>query len=401
MTACDTVSDSRDLARPIGLALSGGGFRAMLFHLGAIVRLNEMRLLRELDEVSGVSGGAIVAGRLAAVWPRLRFRVGMAVNLWEELAAPLLEFAGRRVDIRAAARALVPGVSAARQLEAAYRNSVVGMTTLGDMPARPRFSFLAVHLASGAPWVFERRGAESVSIGRLRDPSIPLARAMAASSAYPPFLAPLVLHMDPARLDHPTPVEPRAVLADGGMYDNLGLHGLWDRCATILCSDAGGVLQPMARTSGFWLRQLVRAMEIHADRSRSLRRHVALEELRLGRKAGTLWRTDANLSSYPVEPAFSVDPSWPPHLAEMRTRLDRFSIVEQCRLINWGYLVSDVALRSHVVHRHPPAKLPFPPLSFVLPAPSPSRLSDRSEADSRFAQPRSSRRARIGARSGS
>lgn len=367
MTSYDGAAGRTLPDRPVGLALSGGGFRAMLFHVGAIVRLNELRLLRELDEISGVSGGAIVAGRLATIWPRLRFRVGMATNLWDELVAPLLTFAGRRVDLRAATSALMPGVSAARQVEAAYRDGVVGEMTLGEMPARPEFSFLAVHLASGAPWVFDARGANSIPIGRLRDRSLPLARAMAASSAYPPFLSPLVLHMDRTRLDQPLLVEPRAVLADGGMYDNLGLHGLWDRCATVLSSDAGGVLQPHPQTSGFWLRQLIRSIEIHADRSRSLRRHAALEELRAGRKAGTLWRTDADLSSYPVAPAIHVDPSWPPFLARMRTRLDRFSITEQCHLVNWGYVVADVALRSHVVRRAPPSSLPFPELSFVLP----------------------------------
>jgi len=383
MTTYDAPADTLQ-PRPIGLALSGGGFRAMLFHLGAIVRLNELRLLRELDEVSGVSGGAIVAGRLATVWPRLRFRMGVATNLWDELAAPLLEFAGRRVDLRAAMRALVPGVSAARQVESAYRDAVVGRTVLGELPSRPRFSFLAVHLASGEPWVFDRHGAHSPPIGRLRDPRIPLARAVAASSAYPPFLAPLVLHLDPSRLD-PAPRDPvhdpRAVLADGGLHDNLGLHGLWDRCATVLSSDAGGVLPSLEHASGFWLRQLIRTMAIHADRSRGLRRHAALEELRAGRKAGTLWRTDADLASYPAQPAFAVDPSWPPYLARIRTRLDRFSMIERCRLVNWGYLVADVALRSHVVRRHPPAVLPFPRLSFVLPVARPNRGAPAQHGD--------------------
>lgn len=80
----------------------------MLFHVGAIVRLNELGLLRQLDEVSGVSGGAIVAGRLAVVWPRLRFSRGLATNLWDELVVPLLALAEQRVDVRAVTRAL-PG----------------------------------------------------------------------------------------------------------------------------------------------------------------------------------------------------------------------------------------------------------------------------------------------------
>jgi NTE family protein len=265
-------------------------------------------------------------------------------------------------------------VSAAGEVETAYRRAVVGNAKLGDLPARPAFSFLAVHLASGAPWVFDRRGAKSVPIGRLADPDIPLARAMAASSAYPPFLAPLVLHLDRERLEYPMLTEPRAVLADGGLYDNLGLHPLWDRCATVLSSDAGGSLSPLSRTSGFWLRQLIRALAIHADRSRSLRRHAAVESFRAGEKAGTLWRTDADLASYPAATAFAVHQTWPRYLAGIRTRLDKFSIAERCLLVNWGYVVADVALRSHVVSSRPPTALPFPRLGFLLPAPQdPSR----------------------------
>jgi len=374
MTVYDSV---RDLPRPIGLALSGGGFRAMLFHLGAIVRLNELRLLGEVDAIAGVSSGAIVSGRLAVIRPQLRFRMGVATNLWELLAAPLLEFAGDRVDVRAATRALVPGVSAASQVEDAYRRRIVGTATLGDLPERPAFSFLAVHLASGAPWVFDRTGATSTPIGHLDDPDIPLARAMAASSAYPPFLSPLVLHLDRTRLAFPTLTEGRAVLADGGIYDNLGLHAIWERSGTVLSSDAGGVLHPIGHASGFWLRQVLRTMAIHADRSRSLRRHAAVEAFRSGEKAGTLWRTDADLRSFPVQPAFSVDPSWPRRLAGIRTRMDRFSIVERCLLVNWGYLVADVALRSHVVRSRPPGALPFPRLSFILPAGSASADDER------------------------
>ena len=57
----------------IGLCLSGGGFRAMLFHLGCFVRLNELGLLPRLERVASVSGGSIAAGALAVAWPELEF----------------------------------------------------------------------------------------------------------------------------------------------------------------------------------------------------------------------------------------------------------------------------------------------------------------------------------------
>jgi len=45
----------------IVLCLSGGGYRAMLFHPGALWRLNEAGCLPKLARVSNVSGGSIVA----------------------------------------------------------------------------------------------------------------------------------------------------------------------------------------------------------------------------------------------------------------------------------------------------------------------------------------------------
>src|ERR1700727_2751182 len=71
----------------IGLCLSGGGFRAMLFHLGAFIRLNEMGLLSKLDRVASVSGGSIAAGALAVAWNDLNFDdVGVETNLSELVA---------------------------------------------------------------------------------------------------------------------------------------------------------------------------------------------------------------------------------------------------------------------------------------------------------------------------
>ena len=49
------------------LCLSGGGYRAMLFHVGALWRLNDAKLLASLKRISSVSGGSITAGLLAVM----------------------------------------------------------------------------------------------------------------------------------------------------------------------------------------------------------------------------------------------------------------------------------------------------------------------------------------------
>ena len=53
----------------VGLALSGGGFRASFYHLGVLARLAELDVLRHLDVLSCVSGGSIVG---ACYWLMLR-----------------------------------------------------------------------------------------------------------------------------------------------------------------------------------------------------------------------------------------------------------------------------------------------------------------------------------------
>ena len=58
----------------IALCMSGGGYRAMLFHLGSLWRLNELHYLSKLDMVSSVSGGSITNGALAMNWSKLGLR---------------------------------------------------------------------------------------------------------------------------------------------------------------------------------------------------------------------------------------------------------------------------------------------------------------------------------------
>src|SRR5689334_8570728 len=57
----------------VGLCLSGGGYRAMLFHVGTLRRLNETGWLKKITRVSSVSGGSIVAATLGKAWQDLAF----------------------------------------------------------------------------------------------------------------------------------------------------------------------------------------------------------------------------------------------------------------------------------------------------------------------------------------
>jgi NTE family protein len=68
------ADDPRAPSAGIALCLSGGGYRAMLFHLSALKRLNEIAYLPKLRRVSSVSGGSITAGVLARTTSASRCR---------------------------------------------------------------------------------------------------------------------------------------------------------------------------------------------------------------------------------------------------------------------------------------------------------------------------------------
>src|SRR5213593_3988064 len=96
----DTGSIHREVAEGRALCLSGGGYRAMLFHIGALWRLNELGWLRTFDRISSVSGGSIVASLVGLKWRALAFdSSGVAGRFDQEIVAPLRTLASRTIDV--------------------------------------------------------------------------------------------------------------------------------------------------------------------------------------------------------------------------------------------------------------------------------------------------------------
>lgn len=96
-TVVKTGSTHDDPKKPeagIDLCLSGGGYRAMLFHLGALWRLSELGYLTKVKRVSSVSGGSIVAGVLGFKLAKLGFDAnGIAANFNREIVDPIRNLA--------------------------------------------------------------------------------------------------------------------------------------------------------------------------------------------------------------------------------------------------------------------------------------------------------------------
>jgi NTE family protein len=335
--------------------MSGGGYRAMLFHAGALKRLNELGYLPRLDFVSSVSGGSLTAGALAVAWADLDFDdAGRAVNFETRVLEPLLRLSRRTIDVPSVLGGLLPGQRVSDRIQAVYREHLFGGRTLQDLPDRPRFVFCATNLQSAALFRFSKRYVADYKLGRVLEPTVPLSLAVAASSAFPPFLSPVLLELPDGAWETPAPPSPdvdpslRTVirLSDGGVYDNLGLEPILKRCEKLLVSDGGGHVGYPPRVAGDWVRQLLRVTSVIDQQVRNLRKRVLVEGYERGDYSGTYWGIRTDIGDYGLSDPLPFAADRARQLAAVRTGL-RDLHGDADDLVQWGYTICDAAVRRY------------------------------------------------------
>jgi NTE family protein len=361
----------------IALCLSGGGYRAMLFHVGTLWRLNTAGYLPRIDRVSSVSGGSITAGMLGLAWNSLAFNdKGVGQRFDDEIVAPIRRLAGTTIDVPSVLRGLFGSGGASDKVADAYRKHLFGGRTLRDLPDErhaPRFVINATNLQSGVLWRFSRDYARDYRVGEIRNPTIDLALAVAASSAFPPFISPTVLK--PKESDYTPnsgldlqrpPYTTEVILTDGGVYDNLGLETAWKRYTTVLVSDGGGKLGAEESIGRDYARQTLRVLNVIDNQVRSLRKRqlIASYEADAGdpdHRRGAYWGIRTDIAGYRLPDALPCPVGQTTKLANISTRLAKLGNTEQERLINWGFAVCDAALRTYVDTSLPrPDDFPYP-----------------------------------------
>ena len=354
----------------IALCLSGGGFRAALFHLGALRRLHELGILERTTTISSVSGGSIVAGFLA---DRITARgTGATFADWErDVAAPFRRVCLHNMRTWPLLWSVLPpnwfrsGVAVAT-LERMYARHLT-RRTLDQLPPRPHFVFCATDMTFGVNWTFERHRMGDWQAGYTRSVAdVPIARAVAASSCFPPVFAPQVVP-DAATLlkggavaHHP---DRAALLAglrltDGGVYDNLGLEPAWKRHEVVLVSDGGSPFDTTGATP-WWLR-INRYVALIGKQSAAIRKRWLLSSYGTDSREGAYW--GIGTATQPGDPGYA--PAVRSSITRVRTDLDAFRASEAAILENHGYLVADSTVRKHAAMLLPPD---MPPLTVPHP----------------------------------
>ena len=251
----------------IGIALSGGGSRAMAFHLGCLRALDGIGLLQRARVLSTVSGGSVIGAMYAVhdgdfpsfelharrvlregfMRPALRTAVTTAEGLkavacFTSLVAVWLwlfplrataylssAFGGREHHPVAGRERWLPRRFSSRTtiLRRVFDDELFQGRTLGGLREdRPRLVAIAAELRTGSAFYFSRGEAGSWRFGKMDSAKVSVAQAVVASAAYPLLLPALDEHVSFRRRDGSLATE-RVTLTDGGVYDNLGLSPLW------------------------------------------------------------------------------------------------------------------------------------------------------------------------------
>ncbi|MFM7205554.1 MAG: patatin-like phospholipase family protein [Planctomycetaceae bacterium] len=376
----------------IGLALSGGGFRATLYHLGVIRYLRDCKALDLVGDIAAVSGGSILAAHLVLNWHRYTGDD----DAFAEAAREIIGFVQHDVRNRIVRRLplLFPirlfgkltGWHAAAftpnaLLERAYRRFLYGDRRLFELPEQPALHMLSTNVSDGVMAVFDREGLHIQKRAEGGDDpfhhvagqTASIAKVVSASSAFPGFFPPV--EITAADLGVHEGQFPTESFTDGGVYDNLGIRAFaWltaHRGRTyqrVIVSDAGKPFQILGNAPLGFIAQSIRATDILWDRVWQLERE------NFGERNGYHFMP-VTLVVDPYEDPHALHPVVQAEVSSIRTDLDRFSDLEVNALVAHGYEVARSLHRQigakalKAVHEGPPWE-PLPGRSAVT-APQP------------------------------
>jgi predicted acylesterase/phospholipase RssA len=328
----------------IGLALSGGGFRASLYHIGVLARLAELDLLRKIEYLSCVSGGSIIGAHYyLEVRHLLQTKSDQEITRQDYLAIihrlihDFLTGVQRNVRTRIAAEwitnlkmVIVPDYSRTLRAGELYESEIFSRVDDGEGGARwlnslyvrpkgdenfvpkdsnwrrsakvPILMLNATTLNTGHNWQFtaswmgeppEGADAKIDANYRLRrmyysqlppnKQRIRLGHAVAASACVPGLFEPLSLTGIYQNDVADKPILVR--LVDGGVHDNQGFAPLLEQgCTVLLVSDASGQMDSQNSPSGGMIGVPLRSNSILQARIRSSQ----FRELEARRRSGLL-----------------------------------------------------------------------------------------------------------------
>lgn len=344
----------------LAIVFSGGGVRAMLFHLGLLKYLAERSHLEAVERISTVSGGSLLIGLVmqesGLKWPTsVQFLATVLPALKYKLCSRSLQWGAVR-QVRPWNLGFLLARSNLLALALKHEWGVSGR--VGDLPAYPEWSINGTTAENGRRFRFKHDSIGDYSLGYAEPGNFPLASALAVSAAFPGGFGPLTVEAKSfvwKKRPWGAPIEAASVidigfeqlhLYDGGVYDNLGLEPFFDagrgqpklKQNFILVSDAGAPLPSGFGSSALNPRRLKRVADIMSEQSRALRVRTFMHYLRQGKGRGAY--IYVGLPAGPKELVNGVQPALFP------TTLRRVTEIEFDGLAGHGYRIAASELRD-------------------------------------------------------
>lgn len=218
----------------IGIALSGGGIRATIFHLGVLKWLAEKKLLENIEHISSVSGGSIAAGLIftsnGMKWPTNE------EYLYKVLPGLKTKILNKDIQSKVLSKSLkdvfhVFG-SKSNKLSSIMEDCWGMNGTLGELVKSPKWSINCTTFETGKSFRFTQDKCGDYKIGYFSDNKFPVSEAVASSAGFPILVG--MYELDAQKYQWKkyngeqaeTPGD-KIHLWDGGVYDNLGLEPIF------------------------------------------------------------------------------------------------------------------------------------------------------------------------------
>jgi len=353
------------------LGLSGGGFRATIFHLGVLRAFRTNGLLTDIDAISAVSGGTITAAYLVLRWHEY---ADYAVNHLPTIEGKLHDFVTKGIRDRITLRwpkALFTGKTSTDLLVAEYRR-LFDSATLPNLVSHarvPKLYMMTTNLSRHSAYSYFSDSGYTYDQRTISITDIYLAEAVAASSAFPLMFPALVLDYVKRNATESAGAS-RDFLADGGVFENLGLTVLRDHATAkqlnvgsgcvIVLSNAGKNIDWDLETN--FSRKLFGNLNRSLDVMQFWAEQRLLASLTPGHEV-----IGISSSIKPTGARMSIPPEIVQKAAAyVRTDFDRFSEFEYRFLYDHGFALADQLIKSNpawLQNRQPPATDSYQPWS--------------------------------------
>lgn len=251
----------------IGLALSGGGYRAAAYHIGTLRALNRLGILDNIDVISSVSGGSITSAYYAlnkdnyddfeqSFIRKLRKGVltSSIINLIVVVLLIILSifFLGWWALLPCLLLLFFFGYQLLHLsfwIKKSYNRLFFKKSKLSNFPTKPLIAINSTDVATGTLFTFSQMKMAGYKYeGKnkkivFNHEEFPVADAVMASSCVPFAFSPIKI----SKKYYNVPFkkgEKKPLLIDGGLYDNQGAHKLSEEYSSyhtqyIIVSDAG------------------------------------------------------------------------------------------------------------------------------------------------------------------